>query len=81
MQNQPHIIATNNGPITGLVSPSGSCEFLGIPFATAQRLEKPVDITSWDDNFVATSYGPVCPQTPGMLEVALNMDASQMKED
>ena len=81
MRNQPLTIATNRGPITGLVSPTGSGEFLGIPFATAQRLENPVDISSWDDNFVATSYGPVCPQTPGMLEIALNMDASQMKED
>ena len=81
MQNQPHTIATNRGSITGLVSPTGACEFLGIPFATAKRLENPVDISSWDDNFVATSYGPICPQTPGMLEMALNMDASQMKEE
>ncbi len=81
MQNQPHTIVTNRGSITGLVSPTGACEFLGIPFATAKRLENPVDISSWDDNFVATSYGPICPQTPGMLEMALNMDASQMKEE
>jgi para-nitrobenzyl esterase len=81
MQNQPHTITTNRGAITGLVSPSGACEFLGIPFATAQRLEKPIDISSWDDNFDATSYGSICPQTPGMLEIALNMDASLMKED
>jgi para-nitrobenzyl esterase len=81
MQNQPHTIATNRGTITGLVSPTGACEFLGIPFATAERLENPIDISSWNDDFVATSYGPICPQTPGMLEMALNMDASHMKED
>lgn len=81
MQNQPHTIATKHGSLTGLLSPSGACEFLGIPFATAERLQNPVDISSWDDNFAATSYGPICPQTPGMLEMALNMDASHMKED
>ena len=81
MQNQLHTIATDKGTLTGLISPNGSCEFLGIPFATALRLENPVDISSWDDNYLATAYGPICPQTPGMLELALNMDASQMKED
>jgi len=81
MQNQPHTIATNRGSLTGLISPSGSCEFLGIPFATAKRLESPIDIPSWDENYEATSYGSICPQTPGMLEMALNMDASQMKEE
>ena len=81
MQNQLHTIATDRGTLTGLISPHGSCEFLGIPFATADRLENPVDISSWDDNYQATAYGTICPQTPGMLEMALNMDASQMKED
>ena len=81
MQNKPQTIATNRGSITGLISSSGSCEFLGIPFATAKRFENPVDISSWEKNFAATAYGPICPQTPGMLEMALNMDASHMKED
>lgn len=81
MQNKPQTIATNRGSITGLISSSGSCEFLGIPFATAKRFENPVDISSWEENFAATAYGPICPQTPGMLEMALNMDASHMKED
>ena len=81
MQNQFHTIATDRGTLTGLILPHGSCEFLGIPFATADRLENPVDISSWDDNYQATAYGPICPQTPGMLEMALNMDASQMKEE
>lgn len=81
MQNQPHTIATNRGTLTGLISPNGNCEFLGMPFATAQRLENPVDISSWDDNYEAIGYGPICSQTPGMLEMALNMDASHMKEE
>ena len=81
MENQVQAIATSRGALTGLVSPSGSCEFLGIPFATAQRLENPVDIASWDDNFIATSYGPICPQTPGMLEMVFNMNSSHMNED
>jgi para-nitrobenzyl esterase len=81
MQNQLHTISTNRGSITGLITPKGSCEFLGIPFATARRLENPFDIPSWEQNFAATSYGPICPQTPGMLETVFNMDASHMKEE
>lgn len=76
-----HTIASIHGSITGLIAPSGSCEFLGIPFASAKRLENPVDISSWDNNFSATANGPICPQTPGMLEMALKMDASHMKEE
>lgn len=81
MQNQLHTIATHRGTLTGLISANGSCEFLGIPFATAQRLKNPVDISSWENNYEATAYGPICPQTPGMLEMALKMDASHMKEE
>ena len=81
MHNEAHSIDTDNGSITGLVSPSGSCEFLGIPFATARRLENPIDIPSWDNNFQATSYGSICPQTPGMLETVFNMNSSHMNED
>jgi para-nitrobenzyl esterase len=81
MQNQLHTIATRCGAITGLISPTGACEFLGIPFAEAKRLENPTDITSWEDKFNATSYGPICPQTPGMLEMVFNMNASHMNED
>ena len=81
MQNVAHSIDTDHGSITGLITPSGSCEFLGIPFANARRLENPVDIASWENDFAATTYGPICPQTPGMLEMALNMDSSHMKEE
>ena len=81
MENQLHTIATTRGSLTGLITPTGACEFLGIPFATAQRLEKPRDIASWDNNFSATSYGPICPQTPGMLEMVFNMNSSHMNED
>ena len=81
MQKHRHTIATVHGTLTGLISPNGSCEFLGIPFATAQRLENPVDIASWDDKYEAIAYGPICPQTPGMLEMVYNMDASHMEEE
>jgi len=81
MQNETHTIDTPSGSITGNRSAGGFIEFLGIPFATAARLENPVDVWSYNQNLIATSYGPICPQTPGMLEMALNMDASHMKED
>jgi len=81
MHNENFTIDTPSGSITGNRSANGRIEFLGIPFATAARLQNPVDILSYEQNLTATSYGPICPQTPGMLEMALNMDASHMKED
>jgi len=74
-------ITTPSGSIVGRTTPTRGSEYLGIPFATAGRFQPPVDITSGYDNFDATKYGHICPQTPGMLEMALNMDANQMNED
>ena len=65
----------------GKATANGGSEFLGIPFATAGRFLPPTDIASGYNNFDASSYGYICPQTPGMLEMALNMDASHMNED
>lgn len=74
-------LTTPAGLISGHGFSDGHGEFLGIPFATAGRFENPVDILSWDNTLDATSHGPICPQTPGMLEMVLNMDASSMGED
>ena len=58
-----------------------SYEYLGIPFATAERFQAPIDIESWNGELDATTRGPICPQVPGMLEMMLGFDASTMNED
>lgn len=81
MTSDIRTISTPSGSISGKTTPNGGSEYLGIPFATAGRFEAPVDITTGYDNFDASQYGYICPQTPGMLEQALNMDPSHMNED
>lgn len=81
MKSDVRSITTPSGSILGKTTANGGSEFLGIPFATAARFEPPTDIVSGYNNFDASAYGYICPQTPGMLEMALNMDASHMNED
>jgi para-nitrobenzyl esterase len=81
MSSDMRLITTPSGSFSTRATATAASEFLGIPFATAGRFEPPVDITSGYENFDASKYGFICPQTPGMLEMALNMNASQMNED
>ena len=81
MKSAVRTITTPSGSIQGKATPNGGSEFLGVPFATAARFEPPVDITSGYDDFDAANFGHICPQIPGMLEMALNMDPNDMNED
>jgi para-nitrobenzyl esterase len=74
-------ITTPSGSLRGNLRPDGGCEFLGIRFAHADRLMPPHDITTWDVELDATTFGPICPQVPGMLESMLGFDGSNMAED
>jgi len=74
-------ITTPSGSLRGNLRPDGGCEFLGIRFAHADRLMPPHDITTWDGELDATTFGPICPQVPGMLESMLGFDGSNMAED
>ena len=62
------VVGTSVGRIAGTRLPSGAQEFLGIPYATAERWESPVDWTAplpsgaAPGAFSATAYGPMCPQ-------------------
>jgi para-nitrobenzyl esterase len=61
---------------------AGSSEFLGIPFAKAERWKIPEDIAVTDlapDTFDATAFGPCCPQidavfAPNQKEDCLNLN-------
>ena len=74
-------LTTPSGSLRGNLRPDGGCEFLGIRFAHADRLMPPHDITTWDVELDATTFGPICPQVPGMLESMLGFDGSNMAED
>lgn len=74
-------ISTPGGAVTGRVRDDDSCEFLGIPFATARRFGSPHDIVTWDAAIEATAHGPISPQEPGMLEQMLGAGADTMNED
>jgi hypothetical protein len=61
---------------------AGSSEFLGIPFAKAERWKTPEDIAAADiasGTFNATTFGPCCPQieavfAPNQKEDCLNLN-------
>ncbi len=74
-------LTTPSGSLRGNSRPDGGSEFLGIRFAQADRLMPPRDITAWDGELDATTFGPICPQVPGMLEAMLGFDDSNMSED
>ncbi len=78
---QATTITTPSGLLRGNVRPDGGAEFLGIRFAHADRLMPPRDISSWDGELDATTFGSICPQVPGMLESMLGFDGSKMSED
>ena len=54
--------------------------FRGIPYAHADRFERPTRITEWTDELDATAYGAQCPQLIGMVERALGASSVPMDE-
>lgn len=63
----PPQVALDYGTFRGFNSPStGADNFLGLPFATAGRLENPVLVNNKSKLIGvqdATKYGPACPQS------------------
>lgn len=60
---------------------TGSREFRGIRFATADRLGAPVDIAGWEPGFDAVHFGPQAPQIGGVLEQLLGASDLETSED
>lgn len=63
----PVMVSTAAGAVVGSGAPSGSAEFLGIPFAApptgANRWRAPQPVTPWTTPRDARAYGPSCMQT------------------
>ncbi|CAG7785711.1 unnamed protein product [Allacma fusca] len=60
------IISTSFGKVQGNIAISRDekifHQFLGIPYAKAERFQAPVNPDPWNDVRDATKHGPVCPQ-------------------
>jgi para-nitrobenzyl esterase len=81
MSSSTGVVSTPSGDIQGAVRPDGTTEFLGIRYATAERFMPPQDALTWDGIMQAATYGPLAPQTPGMLEQMLGLSIDDMNED
>lgn len=76
-----HIVRAAGGEVHGAQLQTGGCRFLGIPYATADRLGAPQPIDAWAKPIQARAHGPICPQTPGLLESMLGGALPPMAED
>jgi para-nitrobenzyl esterase len=81
MSSSTGIVTTPSGDLQGVVRPDGTTEFLGIRYATSERFLPPQDALTWEGLLQASSYGPLAPQTPGMLEQMLGLSIDDMSED
>jgi para-nitrobenzyl esterase len=63
------------------VDRGGATQFRGIRFATARRMEAPVDVESYEPGYVATEFGAQAPQIGGAFERLLGADVQPMDED
>ncbi len=64
--NPNALVETTSGLIQGIDGAEGTYAFLGIPYAKppigALRWQPPEPVEPWDDVFLATEFGPICPQ-------------------
>lgn len=81
LSNPQHEVTTPGGVVRGIQRPSGAREYLGIRYASCERLAAPVDVESWTEPLDAFAFGPVCPQLPGTLESMLGSDLTHTAED
>lgn len=56
------IVHTTQGPVSGTLSTPSVRQFLGIPYAVAQRWEAPTNPPNRTSVFKATTYSATCPQ-------------------
>ena len=75
--NDNPVAAAPTGTYTGNDS-EGVQEFLGIPYASAQRWKPPTDVkTTTKDKIDASQWGPACPQPYNDVEVASQGEMSE----
>lgn len=68
------------GNFRGIVTRHDVRAFRGITYATAERFQRSQLVSSPGSDIDATAHGPICPQTPGILEATLGITAADMSE-
>lgn len=63
-----NIIDTKCGKIQGLLTKNGCVAYKGIRYATAERFEYPVEVTSWQGVYDATKYGACAYQPRSFID-------------
>jgi carboxylesterase type B len=63
------LVQTSEGPVNGAFTTHSVRQFLGIPYASAQRWRPPTPASRRNTTFPAVTYGKSCPQqlTPSAL--------------
>jgi hypothetical protein len=63
------LVHTTEGPVNGAFTTHSVRQFLGIPYASAQRWRSPTPAPKRNTTFAALTYGKSCPQqlTPSVL--------------
>ena len=61
MEERKHLLRTPFGAVAGLER-ENCYEYLGIPYAHAERFAYAVSADSWEGELDATEFGPSCPQ-------------------
>jgi carboxylesterase type B len=63
------LVQTSEGPVNGAFTAHSVRQFLGIPYASAQRWRPPTPAPKRNATFAAVTYGKSCPQqlTPSAL--------------
>lgn len=56
------------GPIKAIIVDDSFIHARGIPYAKAQRFEKPQPTETWTEALDCTGRAPICPQLPSRLE-------------
>ncbi|MEO8553501.1 MAG: carboxylesterase family protein, partial [Kofleriaceae bacterium] len=62
--SDPLVVETDRGPIRGVATALGR-EFLGVPYATAERFAPPAPVPAWREPFAATKRRDACLQLDG----------------
>lgn len=75
------VVVAPSGTFRGIVTRNDVRAFRGIMYARATRFERSVVHSQPGVEVDASEHGPICPQTPGLLETTLGITSANMDEN